>query len=126
MIKKIVKLTENDLHKIIKESVKNILSEIDWRTLDQAEKKAALDAERVRTAPEKRVRMYQANKFKKGKIKRQNELYDGVNSENYDNPINYPTSINSKPRKQMAGATHIAKYNDGRSKYQDGKWREQK
>ena len=84
MAKKIVKLTENDLHKIIKESVKNILSEIDWRTLDQAEKKAELEAERARTAPEKRLKTYQANKFNKGKIKRQNELYDGVNSNNYN------------------------------------------
>ena len=32
MSKQILKLTENDLHNIIKESVNKILSELDWRT----------------------------------------------------------------------------------------------
>ena len=31
-MKKIVRLTEGDLHRIIKESVNNIITELDWKT----------------------------------------------------------------------------------------------
>ena len=36
MKKKLVRLTEDDLHSIIKESVNNILSELDWKTYANA------------------------------------------------------------------------------------------
>jgi hypothetical protein len=38
MTKQILKLTENDLHNIIKESVNKILSELNWKTYDRASK----------------------------------------------------------------------------------------
>lgn len=40
MAKKLIRLTEGDLHRIIKESVNNILSELDYKTLANAEKEA--------------------------------------------------------------------------------------
>ena len=40
MDKKIIRLTESDLHNIVKESVNKILTELDWKTLANAEKKA--------------------------------------------------------------------------------------
>lgn len=39
MSKQILRLTENDLHTIIKESVNKILSELNWRTYNMASKK---------------------------------------------------------------------------------------
>ena len=39
-MKRTIKLTENDLHNIIKESVNHILSELDWRTYQSAAEKA--------------------------------------------------------------------------------------
>jgi hypothetical protein len=41
MAKKLIRLTESDLHNIIKESVNNILSELDWKTYANAAKKRA-------------------------------------------------------------------------------------
>jgi hypothetical protein len=38
-MKKIIRLTESDLHNIIKESVNNILSELDWKTYMNAARK---------------------------------------------------------------------------------------
>lgn len=38
--KQVIRLTEGDLHKIIKESVKNIISELDWKTYQNARRKA--------------------------------------------------------------------------------------
>ena len=40
MSKRRIRLTESDLHNIIKESVNNILSELDWRTYQSAADKA--------------------------------------------------------------------------------------
>lgn len=36
MNKKLIRLTESDLHSIIKESVQQVLSELDWRTYHNA------------------------------------------------------------------------------------------
>ena len=39
-----IRLTENQLHRVIKESVKKILTELDWKTYQNAAKKAHLKA----------------------------------------------------------------------------------
>ena len=38
-MKKLIRLTESDLHRVIKESVKQCLTELDWRTYANAAKK---------------------------------------------------------------------------------------
>lgn len=40
MNKKLIRLTEIDLHKIVKESVNKVLTELDWRTYANAAKKS--------------------------------------------------------------------------------------
>ena len=40
MNKKLIRLTESDLHRIVKESVNKVLTELDWKTYANAEKKA--------------------------------------------------------------------------------------
>ena len=40
MNKKLIRLTESDLHKVIKESVNKVLTELDWKTYANAAKKA--------------------------------------------------------------------------------------
>ena len=39
-MKKIVRLTEGDLHRIVKESVNKVLTELDWKTYQNAANKA--------------------------------------------------------------------------------------
>ena len=39
-MKQKIRLTESDLHRIIKESVKQVLSELDWRTYQSAAEKS--------------------------------------------------------------------------------------
>ena len=36
MNKKVIRLTESDLHRIVKESVNKVLTEVDWRTYANA------------------------------------------------------------------------------------------
>ena len=40
MNKKLIRLTESDLHKIVKESVNKVLTELDWKTYANAERAA--------------------------------------------------------------------------------------
>lgn len=39
MDKQVIKITESDIHKIVKESVNKVLTELDWRTYANAAKK---------------------------------------------------------------------------------------
>ena len=41
MDKRLIKLSESDLHNIVKESVNKVLTELDWRTYASAAKKSA-------------------------------------------------------------------------------------
>lgn len=94
---KTIKLTENELHNLIKESVKSILSELDTNTLKYARDKAM---EKMNNAPSEVQRDYhekQYNSFTKGLKRRENELYDGVNSDNYQYPGDYPDKIITNP-----------------------------
>lgn len=141
MNKKLIRLTESDLHNIIKESVNNILTELDWRTLASAEEKASQKMVDAKSDQERALANYQSKNFERGKIKRQNDMYDGVNSRNFDTYSSYPQSKQkfgdeqdfypnpntgkekTSYRKQLGGAAKIAQFNRGEDEYRDGKWR---
>lgn len=115
--KQIIRLTESDLHKIIEESVEKIITELDWRTYDQAAEKAFDAHNQAPSYEEGRVKLHQMNQFRNAALKRQAKQYDGVTDRNYDKGLSdYPKEIDGKPasqRKQMAGAAQIARYKRG-------------
>ena len=102
MAKQLIRLTENDLCKIIKESINNILTELDWRTDDSAGQKALKKSKEIdKSNKDSSSKMYQrALKFNKAsdkayekqtygqssKEKRQsiNDYYDGKTKYNKD------------------------------------------
>lgn len=45
-MKQRIRLTESDLHRMIKESVRQVLSELDWKTYHSAAKKTSMDSVR--------------------------------------------------------------------------------
>lgn len=53
MKKQLIRLTENDLHNIIKESVNNILTELDWKTYMNASRKREKQANELRKSYKK-------------------------------------------------------------------------
>lgn len=143
MKKQLVRLTENDLHRIIKESVNNILTELDWRTLASAEEKAGIKAMNAKSPQERKLATMQSDNFAFNKAKKQQQMYDGVDSNNYEKEHEYPTSKTdygkfskfhygfhtpngaekTSLRKQLGGASKIAQFNRGEDEYRDGKWR---
>ena len=92
MSKNVIRLTESDLQNIIKESVNNILSELDWRTYDYFEKLANDKAVNASSGPAARYRAKQKNAFADAKIKRQQDTYDGVSEYNYERPLSFPNA----------------------------------
>jgi hypothetical protein len=111
--KQIIRLTEGDLHSLIKESVKSILSELDTNTLKYARDKAM---EKMRTAPSEVQREYhekQYDNFNRGLKRRENELYDGVNSNNYQYPGDYPDKIITKANGEKVYKTSPDYYRGG-------------
>ena len=106
MSKKTVRLTESDLKNIIKESVNNILSELDWKTYANAEREANKRSRGERplsAAMDRRMsdskKHYNAwndvafanGKFKDAKIDAFNKEYGGksVKMKNDGRPVDY-------------------------------------
>ena len=54
-MKQKIKLTESDLHRIIKESVKQVLSELDWRTYQSAAEKSMKQSHNGDLSPQERA-----------------------------------------------------------------------
>lgn len=94
MGKQIIRLTESDLHQMVKESVNKILSELDWRTYASANEKATNQfLDKVRDGVpfedlknDKRAR--QANSFRKASVDALNKKFGGDNTEDFEL---YPT-----------------------------------
>lgn len=127
MDKQLIRLTESDLHKIITESVNTILSELDWRTYDQASKAADKAYAAAPSHEEGRIKIFQRDKFNRAAQNRQSQQYDGIHKYNYDKGLSaYPKTYNNKPtsqRKQMAGAAQIARYERGGDEFNNDKKR---
>ena len=126
MNKKTIRLTESDLHNIIKESVNNILSELDWRTYQSAADKAEeLASNATFDNYEKLRRKRQAHRLQKTAIDRTNSQY-GL-PEDFDEKMTHGDGISFEPTQgQLKNASRrqkdLQKYFRGESSYKDGKW----
>ena len=74
-MKKRIKLSESQLNRVIKESVKNILTELDWRTARAASNAAAKKLNNSDDKYERDRRFYQLAKFDEYANKRYNTQY---------------------------------------------------
>jgi hypothetical protein len=75
-MKRRIRLTESDLHNIIKESVNNILTELDWRTAERAGEIASKKASHFDTNRYDKIRYdRQADKFFDYSRKKNNTQY---------------------------------------------------
>jgi hypothetical protein len=80
MSKKLVRLTEGDLHNIIKESVKQVLSELDWEAYDSdAKEKSFFVADEGGYANAFAVDMFDSEGWLEG-----HENEEGYNIEDFD------------------------------------------
>ena len=127
-------ITESDLHGIIKESVRKILSELDWRTYATALEKAGKMADDPNIGNyEKRRRENQKNNFHKQMVSTYDKQYglDKIKQREMDY-CNTPEYISGKKgkfeytqgelRRLQRAQDDEYDFYQGKHEFKDGKW----
>jgi DNA mismatch repair ATPase MutL len=119
MKKEIIQLSENDLHKIVKESVKNILSELDWRTYASARNKALQKSKDSDITPQERA-------FNK----RRAMNFDDASSRAFINKhgvtkaeANNAHNIGYLDDEALRAGAELGRHHRGGDEYKNGHWR---
>ena len=118
-MKQKIKLTESDLHRIIKESVKQVLSELDWRTYQSAAEKSMKQSHNGDLSPQERAfnkqRSYAFDNDadKKFRNKHGRSRYSARHAhETWDSPLD-----------ALRAGAEVSRNVRGGYEYRDGKWR---
>ena len=133
MTKKVIRLTEEDLHNIVKESVKRYLNEISDLTIHSAMNQANKQAHSAKTPLERSIKTKQADRFAtayRDRLEKNHDMnikrsgYNGNESTPYE--INdYMDSVSSHPEfhspKTLKGAKRYNDFNNNKYKYEKGK-----
>ena len=120
MKNKIVRLTEQDLHKVIKESVARCLNELDWRTYQSAAKKMNVRSNSPDlSGPERELNRRRTRNFKN---QMDAELYDtyDITMDDYDDAI-IDKKYDRFSDKQLRGIAAIGRNKRGGDEYISGK-----
>jgi hypothetical protein len=129
--KTILRLTESDLHRIVKESVNRIITELDWRTYYSARDKAAQQMDDPSIPKDVRDKRYDQHKkfFQAGEdqMGKQHNL-NGTevhNSMRGDYGKSFPSYTDAHIARRDRMDNLRGEYNDyanGNAQYKDGKW----
>lgn len=126
-MKKIIRLTEGDLHRIVKESVSKVLTELDWRTYANAARKRAAQADSVDDIETRRrlgKKAYDLDRATERALKNQygansvvDTKYDRQDFNTYDtnDPFNFSTDYSTR------GAESYKEYDPYGGPYSDDK-----
>ena len=123
-MRKKIKLTESDLHNIIKESVNNILSELDWRTYDNASEKAYRLSDEANNPYEKKRRKNQAINFAKMAKEKYSSQYNLPQS--FDRDMEYGNIEPTQGQLKNAARRNqdTTNFFNRKSEYKNGKWQD--
>lgn len=118
-MKQKIKLTESDLHRIIKESVKQVLSELDWRTYQSAAEKSMKQSHNGDLSPQERAfnknRSYEFDNYADKKFRNKHGMsrYSARHAhETWDSPLD-----------ALRAGAEVSRNDRGGYEYIDGKWR---
>lgn len=124
MNKNRIKITENELKQIVTESVKKVLTELDWRTYASAGEKAAKQRDNAKDEITRIIRGQQAKAFDDASHEayiKQYGLEDRVNLGYRGNQ-----NLNNASRKELRSLKlrdqDTKNFYDGNSEYKNGKW----
>lgn len=123
-MKRKIKLTESDLHNIIKESVNHILSELDWRTYQSASDKAHKLSDETSNMYEKKRRSNQATNFAKMGNERYSSQYNLPQS--FDRDMEYGNIEPTQGQLKNAARRNqdTTNFYNRKSEYKNGKWQD--
>ena len=118
-MKQKIKLTESDLHRIIKESVKQVLSELDWRTYQSAAEKSMKQSHNGDLSPQERAfnknRSYEFDNYADKKFRNKHGMsrYSARHAhETWDSPLD-----------ALRAGAEVGRNDKGGYEYRDGKLR---
>ena len=118
-MKQKIKLTESELHRIIKESVKQVLSELDWRTYQSAAEKSMKQSHNGDLSPQERAfnknRSYEFDNYADKKFRNKHGMsrYSARHAhETWDSPLD-----------ALRAGAEVGRNDKGGYEYRDGKWR---
>ena len=119
-----IKLTENKLKQIVSESVKKVLTELDWRTYASARDKAAKQRDNAKDEITRIIRNQQAKAFNDASQEAYAKQY-GL--EDWDNLGYYgQQKLDKASRKELRRLKlrdqDTQNFYDGKSEYKNGKW----
>ena len=121
-----IKLTESQLKQIVNESVRNVLSELDWRTYQTAANKADHLSDKAEDDYEKQRRNIQRRKFQD----KAGEMYSKqYNLKDFDANQTLPQSERKQPSQgELKQASKRAKdiniFYQGNQEYKNGSWQD--
>lgn len=121
-----IKLTESQLKQIVNESVKNVLSELDWRTYQTAANKANHLSDKAEDEYEEQRRNIQRRKFQDKAGEMFSKQY-GL--ENFDVNNSLPQSERKQPsqgelKQASKRAKDTNKFYQGNQEYKNGSWQD--
>ena len=118
-MKQIIRLTEGDLHKIVKESVNKVLTELDWRTYQSAAEKSMKQSHNGDLSPQERAfnknRSYEFDNYADKKFRNKHGMsrYSARHAhETWDSPLD-----------ALRAGAEVGRNDKGGYEYRDGKWR---
>ena len=118
-MKQKIKLTESDIHRISKESVKQVLSELDWRTYQSAAEKSMKQSHNGDLSPQERAfnknRSYEFDNYADKKFRNKHGMsrYSARHAhETWDSPLD-----------ALRAGAEVSRNDRGGYEYRDGKWR---
>ena len=97
-MKKIVRLTEGDLHNIIRESVNNIIQELDWRTYANAANKSA---ERQKDYKEKSNEKKWYDSILPSRARKRQDKFLNLADKEYDRSRRFASAANKAVKDQL-------------------------
>ena len=121
-----IKLTESQLKQIVNESVKNVLSELDWRTYQTAANKADNLSDKAEDEYENQRRNIQRRKFQD----KAREMYSNqYNLKDFDDNISLPQSERKQPsqgelKQASKRAKDMTNFYRGKQEYKNGNWQD--
>lgn len=121
-----IKLTESQLKQIVNESVKNVLSELDWRTYQTATNKANHLSDKAEDEYEEQRRNIQRRKFQDKAEKMYSKQY-GL--EDFDANNSLPKSERKQPsqgelKQASKRAKEMTNFYRGNQEYKNGSWQD--
>lgn len=118
-MKRVIKLTEQDLHRIIKESVDKCLTELDWRTFQSAKRK--MDVKSYNSSlskPEVALYKRRSDKLNNAMNNALKDKYD-ITMDDYDKTM-VDQNYDDLSDKQLRGVAAIGRNKRAGDKYVSG------